>query len=252
MVLHVSRDEFIEDYWDYDPGEHTTILTATGGGKTHLKYQLLGQALKQNPELSYLGCCPKVSDATAMAGAERFGFQVHQDYPFRKRLFQQKPRGRVLLPRHIRGDEKANRERLTGIFQQALADAYYDGNVIVDCDDCHLMAGLLKLNPELEVYWTAGRDPGSGLWASSQKPSGTVSGGGMSTYAYSAPTHLFLGRDSDDRNLERFSEIGMGFDKSEIQYIVKNLQVEHINRSSVCEFLYLDRRGPYMCVVGIH
>ena len=129
MVAYVSRQEYLEDIFDYRPGEHLNIITATGGGKSFIKYQLLGQALKQNPELGYLGCMPKASDATTVDGAERFGFRINDRYPFKTRMpWQPKPNGEILWPGHIRGDEQANREHLHGVFEQALADAYYRGN----------------------------------------------------------------------------------------------------------------------------
>lgn len=251
MVAHIGRDEFLDEYWDYRPGEHLNLIAPTGGGKTHLKAQLLHRALRQNPQLRYAGMMPKPSDATTVQMAEAFGFRIKDSYPFRKKFWENEAPGHILWPKHIRGDEKANREQLQEVFRQALSDLYWNGNVIVDADDVYLIACLLKMNPELETYWTAGRDPGSGLWTANQKPSGTINGGSVSSYSYSAPTHLFLGRDGDKRNLERFGEIGMGFDTRDIQDIVRNLRVRSINDASVSEFLYLDRRGPFMAVIGI-
>lgn len=250
MVLHVNRADFIEEYWDYNGGEHVNIISPTGGGKTHLKRQLLGMARRQNPWLDYAAMMPKPNDSTTMQMADEMGLKIHQSYPFTKKFWEDKPNGHVLWPPHILNDEKANREHLNQVFQNALNGLYVKGDCIVDADDVYLLAAIYKLNPELEKYWTAGRSNRAGLWTANQKPSGTVQGG-VSTFSYSAPTHLFLGRDTDDRNIARFGEIGMGFDKRDIEAHVRNLRVRKINDSAVTEFLYLDRRGPHMAVVGI-
>lgn len=250
MVLHIPRSEFLEDYFDYNDGEHLNLLSPTGGGKTRLKRQLLAVARRQNPWLDYAAMMPKPNDPTTTEMVAEMGLKVHERYPFTKHWWEPKPPGHVLWPPHIRNDEAANREHLSKVFRGALSDLYWKGNCIVDADDVYLLAAIYKLNPELEMYWTAGRSNGAGLWTANQKPSGTVQGA-VSTFSYSAPTHLFLGRDTDDRNIARFGEIGMGFDKRDIEAIVRNLRVRTINKSAVTEFLYLDRRGPHMAVVGI-
>lgn len=251
MVLHLPRQEFLEDFFDYRPGEHLNLIGPTGNGKTHLKVQLLQQAMRQNPGLDYTAMMPKPFDQTTIDMARAMNLKIQPEYPFKPRWFwQDKPNGHVLWPPHIRGDEKKNQEHLHGVFSNALSDLYWKGHCIVDCDDVYLLAALYKLNPQMDKYWTAGRSNGAGLWTANQKPSGTLNGG-VSSFSYSAPTHLFLSRDGEYRNLERFGEIGMGFDKREIQEIVKSLRVRQIGDSAVSEFLYLDRRGPYLCTVGI-
>jgi hypothetical protein len=61
---------------------------------------------------------------------------------------------------------------------------------------------------------------------------------------------MFFGRDTDQRNVRRFSEIGGGVDPGEIADIVQNLRLYPIGGKTVSEVLYLDTRGPYMCLVG--
>lgn len=250
MVVHIPRDEFVEDYFDYNGGEHLNIISPTGGGKTHLKRQLIKMAMRQNPWLEYSVMMPKPNDSTTMQMADEMGLKIQSSYPFTKKFWEDKPYGNVLWPPHLRGDEDENRAHLSKVFKNALSDLYWKGSCIVDADDVYLLAAIYKTNSELEKYWTAGRSNHAGLWTANQKPSGTIQGG-VSTMSYSAPTHLFLGRDTDERNIARFGEIGMGFEKRDIEAVVRNLRVRKINDSAVSEFLYLDRRGPHMAVVGI-
>lgn len=250
MAKFFPRQEFVEDVFDYNAGEHLNIICPTGGGKTHLKRQLLNVARLDNPHLKYAALMPKPNDSTTMEMIDELGLKVQGSYPFKKNFWEQEPPGHVLWPRHIQGDSDANREHLSGIFKEALNGLYWKGSYIVDADDVHILAAIYKLSGELDTYWTAGRSNQSGLWTANQKPSGTRQGG-VSGFSYSAPTHLFLGRDTDKRNIERFGEIGMGFDQKEIEAIVRNLRVRTINNSPVTEFLYLDRRGPYKAIVGI-
>ena len=131
----------------------------------------------------------------------------------------------------------------------ALKDLYWKGNCICLCDDVFVAAVLMGLNPDLEEWWTAGFEGGSGMWAPNQKPSGTLGSGSVSSFSYNAPNHLFLGRDTDERNVKRFSEIG-GIDPAEVAYLVRNLRLYSIGDKSISEQLYIDKRGPYMALVG--
>jgi hypothetical protein len=60
---------------------------------------------------------------------------------------------------------------------------------------------------------------------------------------------VFLGKDTEARNLKRLGEIGM-FDSRETEEIVKNLRLYRIGQAVVSEKLYLNRNGPYRCLVG--
>ena len=117
-------------------------------------------------------------------------------------------------------------------------------------DDAYLIGVLYGMNQELDRHWIAGRSNNASLFTSLQKPSGTV-GGAVSSFAYDSPTHLFFGRDNDERNLQRISEIAISeIDPQQIKDIVRHLPVRRVGNSAVSDMLYLDRRGPYMAIVG--
>ena len=148
-------------------------------------------------------------------------------------------------------DEARNRENLSHQFAEGLNDQYFDGDSTTLIDDAYLIGVRYGLNELLDRHWIAGRSSGASLITCLQKPSGTVSGA-VSSFAYDSPTHLLFGRDNDQRNLQRISEISISqLDPREIQEIVKHLPVHRINDSAVSEMLYIDRRGPYLATIGI-
>jgi hypothetical protein len=251
MVLQLSRDEFLDEYFDYRPGEHLNAIAPTGAGKTHLIYQCVRVALRQNPQLDFVSLMPKPKSPTTVAWARALGLRETPVWPPGRWPWQDKPPGYVLWPRHRKDLPVAdNRAQVAAQLKKALASCYWRGSSIVFADDIYVLAVLMGLNPECEEYWTAGREGGAGLWSANQKPSGTLGGGSVSSFSYNAPTHLLFGKDTDSRNIRRFSEIGGGIDPALIEHIVRNLQLFRINGETVSQMLYIDKRGPYLALVG--
>jgi hypothetical protein len=249
-ILTLPRQEFLEDYFTYNRGEHVSWIEPTQQGKTYLMWQCLQAAMEQNPDLKSVSLMPKPRDPATVNWMGRTGFrEIHNWPPPRVWPWQAEPNGYVLWPRHIPDNEDLNREHLAGEFKKCLNTQYWEGDSITVADDVYLHAVLYGLNPELERHWTAGAGGGAALWSTNQKPSGTLGGGSVSSFSYNAPTHLFLGKDRDERNVKRFSEIG-GVDPQEVAYYVHNLRMHRIDGHTVSEKLYLDKRGPYMCIVG--
>jgi hypothetical protein len=249
--LQLDRAEFLDHYFEYRPGEHLSLIYPTQKGKTHLAYQLSDVAMRQNPELTYCSMMPKANSPATARWAEALNLREVDDWPPRKKLFADEPRGHVLWPKH-RKDVTAEEDRaqVAVKMRKALHHLYWQGNSIAFVDDVFVAAVLMGLNPEVEQWWTAGSEGGAGLWSANQKPSGTLGSGSVSSFCYNSATHLFLGRDTDERNIRRFSEIGGGVDPKEIAAIVKGLRLYPIGKKTITEVLYLDLRGPYMALVG--
>jgi hypothetical protein len=189
---------------------------------------------------------PKSSDDAASEWATRLGLKETPDWPPRNRWWQEKPRGYICWPPHDPSlDAAADREQVGNILRRCMHQQYWSGDSITFADDIHVIAVLMSLNAECEQFWTAGRSSGAGLWSANQKPSGTLNSGSVSSFSYNAPSHLFLGRDTDERNIRRFSEIG-GEDPRVIESIVRNLRLYQIDGNSISEVLYIDKRGPYL------
>jgi hypothetical protein len=248
-VAQLQRDDFLSNYLDILPGEHANWISPTGGGKSHFLYQCIGQMQQRFPDLEYVSFMPKLRDESTEDWARRLGMSVTDAYPVHRWPWQAKPSGHVLWPHHIVDDETANREHLGKTFKDVINRLYIQGNSVTAVDDAYLIGVLYGLNPELDRHWTAGRSNGTSLFTTLQKPSGTLQGT-ISSFAYDSPTHLFLGRDNDDRNLKRFSEIAISqVDPDQVKHIVRNLPVHRYGNSAVSDMLYLDRRGPYMAVI---
>ncbi|HLI36943.1 MAG TPA: hypothetical protein VKV80_06330 [Streptosporangiaceae bacterium] len=251
MITTVSRADFLDCYWDYRPGEHVALIQPTGGGKTYMAYQLLQRAMADNPHLSVVSLMPKPSDPATSAWAGKLGLKEIPSWPPRLLLpWQSRPSGYVLWPRHAKNlPPDKRRELVAAELKKGIDSQYWSGNSITFCDDTHSAAVLMGLNPYLEELWVNGRAGGAGLWAATQKPSGTLGTGSVSSFMYSSASHLFLGRDNDERNIRRFGEIG-GVDPKLVERIVRDLRVFQVNGHPVSEQLYIDLRGPYMLLIG--
>jgi len=202
--------------------------------------------MRQNPNLSVASLMPKPRDAATTDFARQLDLKETPDWPPKKRFWDATPRGYVLWPHHDPSlSAEADRAQVSEVMRRCMHQQYWRGNSITFADDIHVLAVLMGLNAECEEFWTAGRSSGAGLWSSNQKPSGTLNSGAVSSFSYNAPMHLFLGKDTDERNVRRFGEIG-GIDPREVESVVRNLNLYTIDGNSVSEVLYVDRRGPYM------
>jgi len=249
--LELDRQEWLEDYFDYNPGEHVVIIEPTGGGKTTIAYQMLGRAMAQYPDLSVVSFMPKPADPSTVRWSRALNLRETPTWPPRRKLFAAKPAGYVLWPPHRLDLPPAGRREEVGkVLREGLDAQYKAGNSISLVDDAHAAATYMGLNDYIEETLVNGRAGGAAAWLPLQKPSGTVNAGGITTYAYSSPTHLLFGKDTDSRNLKRLSEIGGGIDPARVEEIVRNLRLYKIGRNTVSQKLYVDRRGPYMNLIG--
>src|SRR5260370_32883339 len=122
-VAGFSRDEFLAERFDYQPGEHVTAAEPTQGGKTHLIYQMSDVAMSQNPDLRFASLMPKSRDPATWKWAEQLNLKIVDNWPPPKTWLGPKPRGYVLRPKHLKGAAKEqNRAQLGGIFRQCLME----------------------------------------------------------------------------------------------------------------------------------
>lgn len=253
-LLELSRPEFFgEDggpgYFDYRAGEHASWIYPTQRGKTHLAWQCLQCAMRQQPQLRAVTLMPKALSPSTHRWAEALGFRETGVWPPLPRIGSRPP-GHVVWPRHVKDlTASADRAQVAEVMRAAMHDNFTKGNCILFADDLHLLA-LMGLTPECEEFWTAGAEGGAAIWGANQKPSGTVSGGAISTYFYNAPMHFFLGRDTDARNIQRFSEIGGGVDPREVAHIVRHLKLYRIGDKTISQVLYIDARRPAKALIG--
>lgn len=258
----LSREEFLEDYWDYRAGHHVALIEPTGGGKTHLKYQLLGKAMQQNPGLAVRVTLPKRRDPGSAAWNRALGLKEVSTWPPPALApWQQKPPGYALWPKHLTGSPgqdpdtilEADRAHIERQLKACAQDSYQHGDCIHDADDIFVQAVVLHMNEFFSEMWTMGGVMGCGVWGMNQKPSGTREGA-VNSFFYNSGKHLFLGQDNDERNRDRFGEIG-GVDRKYVSEVVKRLQVHQIGGNSISDKLYISKAaagpyGPAMCIIG--
>lgn len=233
-VMRLSREEFLKDYWDYRTGEHVTILAPTGGGKTHLGYQLLGESMTEDvPGIIFV---MKPRDSTTAKFAKKLKLRIVRVWPPppTDKWLRKKVRGWVLWPAFTY-DPDVDDARQHVIFRTAILDSYRRGERIIFADETYSLEEELKLRTELRAVWTKGRSVGCGLWAASQRPVY------VSKWAYQAH-HLFLGNDPDEDARKRLSEIGAAVDKDLVRRTLNSLSRQ--------EFLYINRDERTIAIVG--
>lgn len=234
-VFRVTREEFINELWDYETGEHVTILGTTKSGKTYLAYQLLNEsATVDDPAIVFV---MKPRDATVTRWSKEVGFRIVKTWPpapsVPKTWKREKERGWVLWPRFTMDPDRDNAEMHLQ-FRRAILDSYKRGNRILFCDEMYSIVEELKLRTEPITVWTKGRSMDCGLWCATQRPAY------IPLWAYSMATHIFIAFESDERARKRYREIS-GVDTKLVEETIMELQ-EH-------EFLYINTVTRAMCVV---
>lgn len=247
----IDRQEFLKNRWDYQAGQHVTLIQPTGGGKTYM----VGQLLQHTRGLSPVMLVMKPKDAEPAKWTRVLGYKEVDHWPPPPRFFwQSAPNGHTLWPKQSLRDLDADEALLQREFGNALLDAYRHGDRIVFADE---VGGLceLKLQKHLKAIWQRGRSMGAGLWCATQKPSGDQGGPPVPTYLYSAASHLFLGYDGTSMNRRRFGEIG-GVNPDAVSAAVAQLRLHPVESGGivnhVSEQLYIRKGGPrgaYMCVI---
>lgn len=231
MVQYLDRQDFLDNYFDYHAGEHLSLIGPTQvAGKSFLAHQLLEAA--NRPSLDVVSLVMKPRDKTVSEWSEKLGFKEIGTWPPVKYPWQNSPPGYTLWPRHT-FDPGVDNEHLKNEFRKAILAKYASGDSIIFGDEVYGLCVELGLSTELTSVWTRGSGMGCGLWTATQKPSGTAQGS-IPSFVYNCPTWLFLSKDNDARNRQRFNEIG-GVDGNYVAEMVMTLKKY--------EFLVLHREG---------
>ncbi|HET7637451.1 MAG TPA: hypothetical protein VFK47_01800 [Ktedonobacteraceae bacterium] len=225
-ITRLDRTDFIENYWDYQAGEHVTIIGPTGSGKTWLGYELLGATATKDLPAVVLVMKPR--DATVQKFSEAYKYKTIKNWPPIRHPFSGRPAGYVLWP-HTTFDPDIDDYQHWEIFRRALLDCYKKGDYIIFADETYSLAEELGLKKELITLWTKARSMGTGLWSATQRPTF------VPLWAYSGAEHLFLAKDPDKKARDRFADIG-GIDPELVKTTVMKL-AKH-------EWLYIRRSGP--------
>lgn len=235
-VVRYGREEFLTEVWDYKTGQHVTILAPSGGGKTHLGYQLL--EVTATPEVPAVVLVMKPRDETVTKFSARAKFRIIRTWPppRARTVFQGRPPGWVLWPKPT-FDPDMDDAVQKAVFGRAILDCYKRGDRIIFADETYSLENELPqggLTKPIRTVHTKGRSMGCGIWSASQRAAY------INRWAYQAH-HLFLGHDPDDDAQQRLSEIGAAVDKRLVRHVVGRLQVH--------EFLYINRDERTMCII---
>lgn len=249
MITRLPRSEFLDSKFDYSRGDAIGLYGNTGSGKTYLGYQLAQVCMRQNPGMRFTAYQPKPGDSTTMSHAQNLGLEITPSWPPRKRLLSAKPAGYVHWPPHITNDADADVQNISKAFKSSLNAEYWKGNVLSFVDDELLLLGKYRCATELEQYLIAGRSNDAGLMFSLQAPKGNQRAG-VSSFHFSQPVHMFWNRENVESNREKYGEVACGIDPRTIMDVVANLTTYKLGEGNVSETLYIDRRGPYACVIS--
>jgi len=238
-AVHIPRDEFIGERWDYSPGEHVSFIAPTQWGKTTLTKEILDATASPNLQAIILVVKPRDGVVRRWVNEDRY--KLVRSWP--PNVYTQKvakPAGIVLWPKHTY-DPDIDNPRIRAEFRKAILDSYRRGNRIVFADEIWgLVDKHINLEQELTMVWTRGASSegdtmGCGLWGATQRPAW------VPLAMYSQVEHLFLGNIPDSRDLRRVREFGGEIPADFIEYNVRQLKKY--------QFLYLRRTGPFACIV---
>ena len=237
----IPREEFARTRWTYKSGQHVVFAGPTQNGKTQLAFVLL--------EFTATPVCPayvavsKPKDKVTTEQGERLGFRRVDSYPFAPKLREmipdQRPSGYLIWPDMSNpGTAVSNARDVTS----RLIDGVYAGGAknkrcILVLDDTVTKSKVLGLDRQMVMVLTMAGAMGIGGWFFVQKPTGA---GDTALWSFSQCDHIFIARDPDKRNRERYGEIG-GFDPREVERVVMTLERY--------QFLYLEREHRYLCIV---
>jgi DNA helicase HerA-like ATPase len=218
-IPYIDWDEFLATF-EFEQGQHITMVGATGSGKTTLALKLLEYrefmivlATKNRDESLY----PKL-EAKGYLLTDQTDLDWHQTPKviFRPKL--QSPSGEA-------------KEEQKEAFQRVLVDVFNEGGWSLYGDEIRYLADNLGLRVELETLWLQGRSNHTSMIVATQRP---VS---IPVIAFESATHIFLFRMTDKKNIDRASEFG-GADVDLIRHTLPRLPRY--------EVLYVDTRSGEM------
>lgn len=207
-IPKVPWEEFL-GHFEWEQGEHVTIVGPTGRGKTTLALALL--ARRQYVMIF----ANKRRDAT-MTQVVSAGYE-------RQQRLRQQTSNRIVLwpnPKKIDAVKRVHREA----FSRAIATVYYSGGWCVYWDEGYYLSKFLGLEEYMTILWQQGRSLGVSIIMGTQRPVH------VPLYAYDSATHLFFFGDNDKTNIDRIGNLGgmnslvirqavMSLDRHEVLYV---------------------------------
>lgn len=236
----IPRDEFFQARFHYNAGQHVNFAGPTQKGKTKLAFKALEYVA--TPEVPAYVSVSKPKDPVSSEEGKRLGFRRVADYPVQPKIkesWEGKPSG-YLVWADMRNPE-TSRYNAADVTRRLIHGAYAEGSKGKKCilvlDDTVTKSVILGLDDDMIMVLTMAGAMGVGGWTFVQKPTNS---GRTGLWSFSQAEHIFITKDPDKRNRERYREIG-GVDSERVDKITLTLKPY--------QFLYLERTHGYMCVV---
>lgn len=245
MPERYDIEEFRRKKFDYRPGHHVAFFGPTQqAGKTTTSFALLESVVSE--ELPAITLCMKHRDRVIAGWTKRLGFREVPSWPPEKKvseIFGGKPVGYTLWPRQSLTDPDADNALLGREFRKAITHNRKHTPSITHANELYGMLAELNLRSLLTAVVTRDSVAGHGLWYESQKPSGTQ-GISIPGFFFNSAEHMFFSRDGEERNRQRYGEIGCGISPAEIE--------KQTLRLPPYGWLYIRRSGPQWAVIDAY
>lgn len=186
--------EFVRRF-DWQQGEHVSLVGSTGSGKSYLGLRLLDR----RKWVAVLATKPG-DDTLDELLDKRVGRK-----PVWVEIKKWPPpalRQKVILWPDFRRLKDTAQQR--AVFSHAIDEMFAAGSWCMYMDEAYYLSKQLGLEREMKLCWTQGRSIGLSIVAGTQRPAW------VPLEMWSQCSHLFMFRSSDKRDLDRVAEMGGG------------------------------------------
>lgn len=229
-VAFVPWDEFMADIFDWEQGQHISLVGPNGRGKTNLLTHIL-------PLRSYkvfLGTKRKDSTQDALVrGLGDTKYKVAKEWA---EVHQDISRNWMLRPPFPKKADVAQLKVYHAhVFREALMSMFREGGWTVAADEVRYLTDYLGLTDVMNLLWLQGRSLKLSVVAGTQRPRN------VPLEAYSQASHLFFWQTPDKADVDRVAELA-SIGRDLVKEVVPNLDaVRH-------EVLYVNPKTAGMVI----
>lgn len=190
QIENVPWDRFLRRVFKWKQGEHVTAIGPTQSGKTTLIKAIL-------PLRKYVVVMITKKRDPLIGEFKKEGYEHMKEW----REVPHHIHPRVLLHPVLAKDEPKERHQQSE-FRYALGRAFDQGHWTMYADELPYLIEELKLERELKRQWNQGQGMKTSLVSSAQRPAF------LPLLAYSAATHIFIFKTTDENDLKRLGGLG--------------------------------------------